>query len=208
MAIIARQALHRLGDLYNAIRIRIRKRMQQHLIDHAEHRSVGTDSQGQRDDCNQGEPGALSELAHCISEILKKSGHSCSPHSHRRTSVGAEPTVSRITAPGGAPRPSELYAIGRVSDPWGGVSISSPWGPTLPWTASCLSSPQANRLQKVTHWLQEKERMLLGKQSGSLCPPTDSRCPEANRDVAKLLAASPVIDRAAEVYNRGALRRT
>jgi hypothetical protein len=50
--------------------------MKQHLIDHAEHRSVGADSQGQRDDCDQGEPGALSELAHCIAEILKQSGHS------------------------------------------------------------------------------------------------------------------------------------
>jgi hypothetical protein len=45
--------------------------MQQHLIDHTEHRGAGADSERQRGHCNHGKPGAPAKLARRVTKVLK-----------------------------------------------------------------------------------------------------------------------------------------
>jgi hypothetical protein len=68
------------------------------------------------------------------------------------------------------------------SESCGRVSMDSPAPDNRSPDRALLSSTLTNLPQKVTPWLQRKKRIPLRKQSGTFCPPTNSRCPEANRD--------------------------
>src|SRR6185295_6541296 len=60
---------------HKPFRVRVGQRSQQDCVDDAEDRRVGADSEGQCDDCDQGEPGTLYEQPDPKAKVLEEFVH-------------------------------------------------------------------------------------------------------------------------------------
>jgi len=62
---------HRFPNSHELFGIGIRQRLNQHRIDHAENRSVGSNAQRQRDHGNQGEARFLDQHSRAVAQVLQ-----------------------------------------------------------------------------------------------------------------------------------------
>jgi hypothetical protein len=70
--------------IYDVSGIFIRKWLEQHVVDDAENRSAGANTERESDDRHQGETRVALELAECVAQVLPKAREEVVPTVSRR----------------------------------------------------------------------------------------------------------------------------